>query len=190
MLAFRTVQQSNHCAREELPYELKAASGRPPAAFRPGSHTTITGAPASPVRPGVRSLARPMDDRIQPRRDPEWRLAFEVELDDAARARIRRAIRNGSSVDDREQAAVAAGLARREQLRVLFLGLLLLQVQLAVAVVWVRLFMAGRVPTAFGWFWIAVLLVLVGVVPFVLRRRHHLAGHAAEANEWTARNSR
>jgi hypothetical protein len=33
MLAFRTVQQSNHCAREEFLYELKAgqraASGRP-----------------------------------------------------------------------------------------------------------------------------------------------------------------
>jgi hypothetical protein len=131
-----------------------------------------------------------MDDRIQQGRDPEWRLAFEDELDDAARARIRRAVRNGGSVDDPDQAAVAAGFARREQRRVLFQGLALLPAQLAVAVVWVGLFVAGRLPTAFGRFWVAVLLVLIGVVPVVLRRRHHLAGRAAEANERTARSSR
>lgn len=131
-----------------------------------------------------------MDDRIQQGRDPDWRLAFEDELDDAARARVRRAVRNGGSVDDPDQAAVAAGFARREQRRVRFLGLFLLPVQLAVAVTWVGLVVAGRLPAVFGWFWIAALLVLVGVVPLVLRRRHHLAGRAAEANERTARSSR
>jgi hypothetical protein len=45
MLAFPFVQQSNHCAREELLYELeellyelKTGSGRPPAA--PGRQRT------------------------------------------------------------------------------------------------------------------------------------------------------
>jgi hypothetical protein len=52
MLAFRSIQQSNHCARgdflDELKAGLRAASGRPPAALRPGSDTTGTGEPASP----------------------------------------------------------------------------------------------------------------------------------------------
>jgi hypothetical protein len=60
-------------------------------------------------------------------------------------------------------------LARREQRRVLLLGLVLLPVQLGVAMFWVRLFVTGRLPAVFGWFWIAVLLMLIGVVPFVLR---------------------
>ena len=131
-----------------------------------------------------------MDDLIQQGRDPEWRLAFEDRLDDAARARIRRAVKNGRSVDDPDQAAVAAGLARREQRRILLLGLLLLPVQLAIAVVWVRLFVVGGLPDLFGWFWVAVLLVLIGAVPFALRRRHHVAVRAAEANERIARHPR
>jgi hypothetical protein len=42
MLAFRTVQQSNHCAREEFLYELKAG---PAGGLRPPS-TATTGGPA------------------------------------------------------------------------------------------------------------------------------------------------
>src|SRR5918994_60996 len=38
MLAFRTVQQSNHCAREEFLYELKAALRASP--FTPGGMTS------------------------------------------------------------------------------------------------------------------------------------------------------
>jgi hypothetical protein len=128
-----------------------------------------------------------MDDSIQQGRDPEWRLAFEDRLDDTARARIRRAVKNGESVGDPDLAAVAAGLARREQRRVLLQGLVLLPVQLVMAVVWVRLFLLGQLPDAFGWFWVAALLVLIGVVPFVLHRRHQVAGRAAEANERIAR---
>jgi len=131
-----------------------------------------------------------MDDLIRQGRDPEWRIAFEDHLDDAAQSRIRRAVKNGESVDDPGQAAIAAGLARREQRRIQFLRLVLLPVQLVIAVVWVGLFVVGRLPAAFGWFWAAVLLVLMGVVPFTLRRRHQVAGRAAEANERTARNLR
>jgi hypothetical protein len=131
-----------------------------------------------------------MDDMIQQGRNPDWRLAFEDHLDDAARAHIRRVVKNGGSVDDPDQAVVAAGLARREQRRVLILGLVLLPFQLVVAVIWLRLFVVGRLPAAFGWFWVAVLVVLIGVVPFVLNRRHHLARRAAEANERIARSSR
>jgi hypothetical protein len=131
-----------------------------------------------------------MDDMIQQGRNPEWRLAFEDRLDDAARTRIRRAVKDGAGVDDPDQAAVAAGFARRERRRILILGLILLPVQLAIAVVWVRLFVAGRLPAPFGWFWVAVLLLLIGVVPFVIRQRHHVAGRAAEANERVARRPR
>ena len=128
-----------------------------------------------------------MDDRIQQGRDPDWRLAFEDRLDDAARAHIRRAVRNGQRVDEPDHAAIAAGLARREQRRVLFLALVLLPVQLVIAVVWVRTFMVRALPNVFGWFWVAVLAVLIGIVPFTLRRRHQVAGRAAAANERIAR---
>jgi hypothetical protein len=129
-----------------------------------------------------------MDDRVQQGRDPEWRLAFEGRLDDAARARVRRAVKNGESVDDPEQAAVAAGLARRDQRRLLLLALVLFPAHLVIAGLWVRLFLVGRLPAPFGWFWVAWLLVLIAVVPFVLRRRHHIAGRAAEANERLVRS--
>jgi hypothetical protein len=91
-----------------------------------------------------------MDSVIQQGRDPEWRLAFEDRLDEAARARVRSAVKNGESVDEPNQASIAAGLARREQRRVLLLGLVLLPVQLGVAVFWVRLFVTGRLPAVFG----------------------------------------
>jgi hypothetical protein len=130
-----------------------------------------------------------MDDRIQQGRDPEWRLAFEDRLDDAARARIRRAVSNGASVGDPDEAGVAVGLARREQRRLLLLGLVVLPVQLTVAVVWVWLFVVGRLSAALGWFWVAVLGVLMGVVPLVLRRRQQVAHRAAEANQRAAGRS-
>jgi hypothetical protein len=130
-----------------------------------------------------------MDDRIQQGRDPEWRLAFEDRLDDAARARVRRAVRSGGNVGDPDEATVAAGFARREQRRVLFLGLILLPIQIAIAAVWVRFFLVGALAATFGWFWVAALVVLVGVVPFVLRRRHQVARRAAEANQRVARRA-
>jgi hypothetical protein len=130
-----------------------------------------------------------MDDMIQQGRDPEWRLAFEDRLDDDARARIRRAVKNGQSVDDPDQAPIAVGLARREQRRIQFLRLVLLPIQLVVAVVWVGLFVIGRLPAAFGWFWVAVLVVLMVVVPFTLRRRHQVAGRALAGNERIARRT-
>jgi hypothetical protein len=130
-----------------------------------------------------------MDDRIRQGRDPEWRLAFEDRLDDAAQARVRRAVKNGARVSDPDEAVIAVGLARREERTVLRLGLILLPIQVAIAVVWVSFFVAGRLHAAFGWFWVAVLFVLMGVVPFVLRRRRHVARRAVEANQQVARHS-
>jgi hypothetical protein len=46
MLAFRSVQQSNHCAREDFLYEPKAGPGRPEAARRAGNDTTVRGTSA------------------------------------------------------------------------------------------------------------------------------------------------
>ena len=43
MLAFRTVQQSNHCAREEFLYELKAGLRAAASGGRPRPPTTATG---------------------------------------------------------------------------------------------------------------------------------------------------
>jgi hypothetical protein len=128
-------------------------------------------------------------DRIRQGRDPEWRLVFDDRLDNAARDRIRRAVRAASAVADPDEAAVAAGFARREQRRVWFLGLIVLPLQLAMALVYVVSFLAGtlRLPAAVGWFWVAVLLVLVGAVPVALRRRYQRARRAADANERIAR---
>jgi hypothetical protein len=59
MLAFRTVQQSNHCAREELLYELKAgpAGGRTAGANRV---TTSRICRRSDKRSGPGRLGRPV----------------------------------------------------------------------------------------------------------------------------------
>jgi hypothetical protein len=63
MLAFRTVQQSNHCAREDFLYILKAgpAGGlRPPSG--PGNDTTVTGSDVafwSPHHSRHESFSRP-----------------------------------------------------------------------------------------------------------------------------------
>ena len=130
-----------------------------------------------------------MYDRIRQGRDPEWRLAFEDRLDDAAQTRVRHAVKNGASVSDPDEAVIAVGLACREERTVLRLGLVLLPIQIAIAVMWVFSFVAGGLPAAFGWFWVAVLLVLMGVVPLVLRRRRHVARRAVEANEQVARHS-
>jgi hypothetical protein len=53
MLALRSVQQGNHCAREEFLYELKAgpAGGRLRRPSSAGSDTTVTVGPASPSTP-------------------------------------------------------------------------------------------------------------------------------------------
>ncbi|MDP9145072.1 MAG: hypothetical protein M3N43_10330 [Actinomycetota bacterium] len=53
MLAFRSVQQGNHCVREEFLYELKAgpAGGRLRRPSSAGSDTTVTVGPASPSTP-------------------------------------------------------------------------------------------------------------------------------------------
>jgi hypothetical protein len=131
-----------------------------------------------------------MDDMIQQGRDPEWRLAFEDRLDDDARARIRDAVKHGQSVGNPDQAAIAVGLARREQRRIQFLRLILLPIQLVIAILWVGLFVVGRLPATFGWFWLAVLLVLMAIVPFTLRRRHQVADRAAAANERIAHSPR
>ena len=57
-----------------------------------------------------------------------------------------------------------------------------------IAALWVALFVVGRLPAVLGWFWVAVLIVLMGIVPFTLRRRHQVAGRAAAANERIVRN--
>jgi hypothetical protein len=47
MLAFRSVQQHNHCARDDFLYELKA-----------GNDTTVTGVPTHPPTTGEPKQSR------------------------------------------------------------------------------------------------------------------------------------
>jgi hypothetical protein len=131
-----------------------------------------------------------MDDRIRQGRDPQWRLAFQDRLDEAARARVRHAVRRGGSVADPNEAAVAAGLARRRQRMLRCQALIVLPLQVGLALTWLLVLLPpAQLPAAFRWFWVAVLILLVGVAPLVLRHRYLIARRAAHANEQAARHA-
>jgi hypothetical protein len=131
-----------------------------------------------------------MDDRIRQGRDPEWRLAFQDRLDEAARARVRHAVRRGGSVADPNEAAVAAGLARRQQRTLLCQALIVLPLQVGLTLIWLFVLLPpAQLPAAFRWFWAAVLTLLVGVAPLVLRHRYLIARRAAHVNEQATRRA-
>jgi hypothetical protein len=132
-----------------------------------------------------------MDVRIRQCRNPEWRLAFEDHLRAEARTRIRRAVNRGKSVSDPDEAAIAAGLARRNQRAFRRYGYILLPLQVGFASVWLvwMLDAQRRVPVAFLWLWAAIWMALVTVGPFVLWRRFRTARRAAQANDRVARQS-
>ena len=127
----------------------------------------------------------PMDDRIRQGRNPEWRHAYEDRLRADARTSIRRAVHRGQSVSDPDQAAIAAGLARRDQRTFRRHGFILLPLQVGFASVWLvwMLDAQRRVPVAFLWLWAAIWIALVTVGPFVLWRRFRTARRAAQAND-------
>jgi hypothetical protein len=147
---------------------------RPPAAASPGGTT--------------RGTTAAMDDRIRQGRNPHWRLAFEDQLGADARTRIRQAVKRGQSVADPEEAAVAAGLARRERRTVLLHARLFLPFQVVVASVWLAWMLTPqrRLPVGFLWFWAAAWVALVGGAPFVLWRRFRIARRAADTNDQVA----
>jgi hypothetical protein len=89
---------------------------------------------------------------------PEWRLAFEGRLDEAAQARVRGAVKTSGSVGDPDEAGSRPGWLAGSSVGFFSLGLVLLPLQSAIAVVWVRQFALGALPGVFGWFWVAVLL--------------------------------
>jgi hypothetical protein len=131
-----------------------------------------------------------MDDRIRQGRDPEWRLAFHDRLDQAARARVRRAVRAAESLPDPREAAVAAGLARRQQRMLLRYALIVLPLQVGLAVTWLLVLLPpARLPTTFRWFWAVVLTLLIGVAPLLLRHRYLTVRHAIKANQQAAGRS-
>jgi hypothetical protein len=132
-----------------------------------------------------------MDDRIRQGHDPEWRLAFQDRLDQAARARVRHAVRRGSSLADPNEAAVAVGLARRQQHMLLRHALIVVPLQVGLTLTWlVMLLPPARLPAAFRWLWAVVLTLLVGVAPLLLRHRYLVARRAADTNEQAARRAR
>jgi hypothetical protein len=129
-----------------------------------------------------------MDKEIRQGRDPEWRFAFEHHLGADARTRIRRAVNRGQSVADPNEAAVAAGLARRDQRAARRHGFIFLPIQVVFASVWLAWTLSPerRVPVAFLWLWAAIWIVLVGVAPFLIWWRLRIAHRAAEANDRVA----
>jgi len=92
------------------------------------------------------------------------------------------------SVADPNEAAVAAGLARRDQRAARRHGFIFLPIQVVFASVWLAWTLSPerRVPVAFLWLWAAIWIVLVGVAPFLIWRRIRMARHAAEANDQVA----
>ena len=84
-----------------------------------------------------------MDERIRQGRDPEWHQAFQDRLDEAARARVRRAVHTGVSLPDPNEAAIAAGLAHREQRMLLCQVLIVLPLQVGLLLTWL-----GRIEIA------------------------------------------
>jgi hypothetical protein len=129
-----------------------------------------------------------MDDRIRLGRLPEWRLAFEDRLGADARTRIRRAVKRGQSVPDPDEAAVAAGLARREQRAVLLQARIFLPIQVVFASIWLAWMLNPQRPvsTASLWFWAAGWVTLVVVAPFVLWRQFRIAHRAIAPNDRVA----
>jgi hypothetical protein len=131
-----------------------------------------------------------MNDRIRQGDDPEWRLAFHDRLERAARARVRRAVSAGKRLPDPYEAAVAAGLACRQQRMLLRHALIVLPLQVGLTVTWLAMLLPpARLPAGFRWFWAVVLTLLVVVAPLLLGHRYLTARHAIEANQRAAGRS-
>ena len=132
-----------------------------------------------------------MDNGIRQGHNPEWRLAFEDRLGADARARIRQAVNRGQSVADPAEAAIAAGLARRDQRAFRLHGFIVLPLQVGIASVWLAWMLDSqrRVPVGFLWLWATIWITLVTVGPFMLWRRFRIARRAAEANDRVARRA-
>jgi hypothetical protein len=89
------------------------------------------------------------------------------------------------------EAAVAAGLAHRQQRMLLCHALIVLPLQIGLTLIWLFVLLPpAQLPAAFRWFWIGVLTLLVGVAPLVLRHRYLIARRAADTNEQAARRAR
>jgi hypothetical protein len=124
-----------------------------------------------------------MNNRIRQGHDPDWRLAFHDRLDTAAQARVRHAVTAVDCLADPTEAAIAVGLARRQQRMLFRHALIVLPLQIGLAITWLWMLLPpARLPVAFRWFWVVVLTLLVGVVPLVLRHRYVEARRAIEAN--------
>jgi hypothetical protein len=132
-----------------------------------------------------------MDDRIRQGRNPEWRLAFEDRLGAEARSRIRRAVNRGQGIADPDEAAIAAGLARRDQRAFRRHGFIFLPLQVGITAVWLAWMLDSerRVSVAFLWLWVTIWVALVTIGPVMLWRRFRIARRAAELNDRVARQS-
>ena len=132
-----------------------------------------------------------MDDRLRQGRNPEWRVAFEEQLNPAGRAEVRRAVTNGRVLHDPRQALLAVGLANRVRRRIALQTLVLLPLQLLFALTWFVLSIPARpgLPLLFAFYWGAAVVAFAVVVPLLLWHRRRMALRAAEANEQIARSA-
>ena len=96
---------------------------------------------------------------------------------------MRHAVTAAERLTDPTEAAIAVGLARRQQRMVRRDALIVLPLQIGLAITWLWMLLPpARLPVAFRWFWAVVLALLVGVVPLVLRHRYLEARRTIAAN--------
>ena len=121
----------------------------------------------------------PLDPDVFAGRDPAWREAWEELLDTESRKRVEDVIKNGDRLGDPALEPFVYGLIarrrRRHRWRIVQAALMFV-----IAGVWVVATTVVR-PSPLGWFWIALLVVVVTVVPFKLRLEGRALDRAEEA---------
>jgi hypothetical protein len=69
-------------------------------------------------------------------------------------------------------------------------ALIVLPFQVGLTLTWLLVLLPpARLPAAFRWFWAAVLTLLVGGAPLLLRHQYLIARRAADTNEQAARRA-
>jgi hypothetical protein len=143
-----------------------------------GRHRALT-------TPGRILPVDPVDPDVFAGRDPAWREAWEELLDPESRKRVEDAIKGGDRLDDPALEPFVYGLIawRRKRLRWRIVQAVILFV---IAGVWVIETTVIR-PSPLSWFWIAVLVIIVTVIPFKLRLEKRALDRAEEAQTSASR---
>jgi len=139
-------------------------------------------APESATVQSMLDVIRP--EMVRDGRDPDWRLGWEEYLSPDARSTIQLAVKNAERVQEADLRVYAEGLARR-RLRSSRWSIAFATFHVALLALWIyATCVLPDPPQGWCWFYIALGLVWLLVVPVVvLRRRRNLeAAVAANSN--------